>query len=105
MVRGPKMVAYAHSDAYKSRPTPPSTVFEREQASAQAPSTTRIGKMDGAENPYQIWWELGQMMTTYVTVERHNNELKTVDEKIQKMMERWKQLLGARHRQDTPTRR
>src|SRR6185369_14315175 len=41
--------------------------------------------------PYALWWELGKMMTTYVTVVRKNSELKTVDENIQKMMERWQQ--------------
>jgi succinate dehydrogenase / fumarate reductase flavoprotein subunit len=49
-----------------------------------------IAKMNGDENPYKLWWELGQMMTTFVTVVRKNTELKEVDEKIQQMMERWK---------------
>jgi succinate dehydrogenase / fumarate reductase flavoprotein subunit len=45
--------------------------------------------MDGAENPYQLWWELGKMMTTYVTVVRKNAELRQTDDTLQKMMERW----------------
>jgi succinate dehydrogenase / fumarate reductase flavoprotein subunit len=48
-----------------------------------------IGKKDGPENPYQIWWELGNLMNTYVTVERHNHELKKVDDTIVQMMDRW----------------
>jgi succinate dehydrogenase / fumarate reductase flavoprotein subunit len=89
MVCGPRMVAYAHSDAYSSAGKAPSTVFEREQKRI-GDELGAIGKMDGPENPYAIWWELGQMMTTYVTVERHNHELKKVDETIVQMMERWK---------------
>src|SRR6266511_3069496 len=90
MVCGPKMVAYANSDSYGAAGPAASTVLEREQKRLGAEYET-IGKMNGPENPYQIWWELGQMMTTYVTVERHNHELKKVDETIVQMMERWKQ--------------
>jgi succinate dehydrogenase / fumarate reductase flavoprotein subunit len=48
-----------------------------------------IAKKEGDENPYQIWWELGQLMNTYVTVERHNKELQMVDETLVKMIDRW----------------
>src|SRR5205807_10438725 len=50
LVTGPKMVAYAHSDAYASAAQAPSTLFERERARVQA-DYDQIGKMDGAENP------------------------------------------------------
>jgi succinate dehydrogenase / fumarate reductase flavoprotein subunit len=89
MVCGPKMVAYAQSGSYTAAGPAAATVLEREQKRLAA-EYEQIGKMDGPENPYQIWWELGQMMTTYVTVERHNNELKKVDESIVQMMERYK---------------
>jgi succinate dehydrogenase flavoprotein subunit len=87
MVCGPKMVAYSAGGKLEKAP---STVFEAEQKKMQE-LYDGIGKMEGPENPYKLWWELGQMMTTYVTVERHNKELQTVDENLQKMMERWKQ--------------
>jgi succinate dehydrogenase / fumarate reductase flavoprotein subunit len=86
MVCGPKMVAYASNKLDSA----PSTIFDAEKQKTQA-RYDQIGKMDGPENPYKLWWELGQMMTTYVTVVRKNSELKTVDENLQKMMERWKQ--------------
>jgi succinate dehydrogenase / fumarate reductase, flavoprotein subunit len=84
MVCGPKMVAYASNKLEAAA----STIFGAEQEKTQA-LYDQLGKMDGPENPYKLWWELGQMMTTYVTVERKNSELKTVDENLQKMMERW----------------
>jgi succinate dehydrogenase / fumarate reductase, flavoprotein subunit len=89
MVCGPKMVAYATGNKLEAAGHN-MAVFEAEKQKTQA-TYDQIGKMDGPENPYQLWWELGQMMTTYVTVERKNDELKTVDENLQKMMERWKQ--------------
>src|SRR5438270_5070397 len=88
MITGPHMVAYAHSDAYQSAAPAPSTIYERERARLQA-EYDAVAKKEGDENPYQIWWELGQLMNTYVTVERHNSELKMVDETIQKMMGRY----------------
>src|SRR5262249_37716125 len=32
----------------------------------------RIAGMDGPENPYTLWWELGELMTDNVTVVREN---------------------------------
>jgi len=88
MVTGPKMVAYAHSSAYTASGTAPSGVYERELKRLQT-EYDAIAQKQGDENPYQIWWELGQLMNSYVTVERHNKELQMVDDTIQKMMERW----------------
>ena len=87
MVCGPKMVAYASTDKSGAAP---STAFDQQKQKLQV-EYDALGKMDGPENPYKLWWELGQMMTTYVTVVRKNDELKKTDENIQKMMERWKQ--------------
>ncbi len=89
MVCGPKMVAYASSGDIRSLPAAPSSVFESAKTQMKE-LYDGLGKMDGPENPYKIWWELGQMMTTFVTVVRKNDELKKTDENIQQMMERWK---------------
>jgi len=86
MVCGPKMVAYASK---KTDPPAPSSLFESEKKKMQE-LYDGIGKMSGSENPYQLWWELGQMMTTYVTVERINKDLEATDDNIQKLMERYK---------------
>ena len=95
MVCGPKMVAYASSGDIRSLPAAPSSVFESAKTQMKE-LYDGLGKMDGPENPYKIWWELGQMMTTFVTVVRKNDELKKTDENIQQMMERWNMLLLAR---------
>jgi succinate dehydrogenase / fumarate reductase flavoprotein subunit len=90
MVCGPKMVAYANSGEVKSAGAPPSTVFDDAKKQMDELYFGQLAKKDGPENPFQIWWDLGQMMNTYVTVERHNKDLQMVDEKIQEMMGRWK---------------
>src|SRR5262249_18389469 len=75
----------------KSAAAPSSTLFDSAQKQMDELYFGRIAKMAGSENPYKLWWELGQMMTTYVTVERNNNDLKATDENLVKLMERWKQ--------------
>ncbi|HEY3176595.1 MAG TPA: succinate dehydrogenase flavoprotein subunit [Candidatus Polarisedimenticolia bacterium] len=52
----------------------------------------RIAKMDGPENPYQLWRELGEMMTDNVTVVRDNRRLGQTDERLRQMMDRWHRL-------------
>jgi len=52
----------------------------------------RIGKMEGPENPYQIWTELGEMMTDNVTVVRDNTRLKATDDRLLEMMDRWRRI-------------
>ncbi|HZS36193.1 MAG TPA: succinate dehydrogenase flavoprotein subunit [Polyangia bacterium] len=89
MVCGPKMVAYSQSGDVKSLPAAAQAVFDGEKQKTQE-IYDGIAKMSGPENPYKLWWELGQMMTTHVTVVRKNDELKKVDQTIQEMMERWK---------------
>jgi succinate dehydrogenase / fumarate reductase flavoprotein subunit len=86
MVCGPKMVAFAGRD--KTAPAA-STVFDAEKKKMEELYFGKLAKMDGPENPYKLWWELGQTMTTYVTVERHNGDLQKTDEKIVDMMGRW----------------
>jgi succinate dehydrogenase / fumarate reductase flavoprotein subunit len=87
LVCGPKMVAYADAAVHQK---PASSAALESQRKLVEDEYAQLGKMAGPENPYKLWWELGQMMTTYVTVVRKNAELKKVDEEIQKMMERWR---------------
>ncbi len=49
----------------------------------------RITKMEGPENPYQIWKEMGEMMTEAVTVVRDNKRLRATDDRLREMMDRW----------------
>jgi succinate dehydrogenase / fumarate reductase flavoprotein subunit len=85
MVCGPRMVAYATGGL----PGAPTVIFEQQRA-AMEDRYAALAKMNGKENPYRLWWELGALMNTHVTVVRKNNELDEVDGKIQEMTERWK---------------
>ncbi|MFC4618183.1 succinate dehydrogenase flavoprotein subunit [Camelliibacillus cellulosilyticus] len=51
-----------------------------------------IMAMDGKENAYVLHKELGEWMTANVTVVRENKKLLETDEKIQELMERWKNI-------------
>ncbi len=51
-----------------------------------------ILRMQGKENPYQLWEEMGRVMTDHVTVVRHNKNLEKTDQILQEMIQRWKQV-------------
>jgi succinate dehydrogenase / fumarate reductase flavoprotein subunit len=91
MVCGPRMVAYAEGREVKGLAAPPSSIFDAARKQMDELYFGRIarGMADGTENPFQLWWELGQRMTTYVTVERNNKDLQATDEYLQEMMQRW----------------
>ena len=48
--------------------------------------------MQGKENPYQLWEEMGRVMTDHVTVVRHNKNLEKTDQVLQEMIQRWKRV-------------
>ena len=66
-----------------------STAFLEKEVKRWSELQDRIARMDGAENPYQIWVEMGEMMTDNVTVVRDNARLKATDDKLREMMDRW----------------
>ncbi|MCS6915663.1 MAG: succinate dehydrogenase flavoprotein subunit [Myxococcales bacterium] len=47
-----------------------------------------IRRLDGPENPYRLWTEMGEMMTENATVVRDNRKLQATDERLVEMMER-----------------
>jgi succinate dehydrogenase / fumarate reductase, flavoprotein subunit len=51
-----------------------------------------IMKMDGTENAYVLHKELGEWMTDNVTVVRYNDRLLRTDDKIQELLERYKNI-------------
>ncbi|GGE76336.1 succinate dehydrogenase flavoprotein subunit [Priestia taiwanensis] len=51
-----------------------------------------IMKMDGKENAYILHKELGEWMTDNVTVVRYNDRLLRTDDKIQELLERYKNI-------------
>jgi succinate dehydrogenase / fumarate reductase flavoprotein subunit len=99
MVAGPAAVRYATKSALPAPSVALVDGWRRKLEDEYARIWSMTGPMQ-TENPYQLWWELGKMMTDKVTVVRHNQELKQVDAKLVEMMDRWKRvnaLDGARH--------
>jgi succinate dehydrogenase / fumarate reductase flavoprotein subunit len=90
MVAGPKMLAYAKR-AGRATVDVGSGLFERARQH-QEDAYERIYRMDGAENAYALWRELGEWMTKHVTVERYNKNLKLTDDKILELRDRWERI-------------
>ncbi len=51
-----------------------------------------ILRMKGKENPYQLWEEMGNVMTDNVTVVRYNKNLEETDKKLQDLAKRAKDI-------------
>ncbi len=90
MYVGPKAVEYIKG-LKKSANDISSTVFDRTQQEQQE-KLDNIYKMNGTENAYQIWEEMGKWMTDNVTVVRYNDKLAKTDEKLLELMERYKKI-------------
>lgn len=90
MYVGPKAVEYIKG-LKKSANDISSTVFDRAQQEQQE-KLDNIYKMNGTENAYQIWEEMGKWMTDNVTVVRYNDKLAKTDEKLLELMERYKKI-------------
>ncbi|GAB4075040.1 succinate dehydrogenase flavoprotein subunit [Barrientosiimonas marina] len=69
----------------------PSELFDNKEKEEQD-KFEQLMQMNGSENAYEIHKELGELMTNYVTVVRHNDQLKEADKQIQQLMERWKDI-------------
>jgi len=87
MVCGPKMLAYAKGLKRSAADVAIGQVERARHRDEEA--YERIYGMDGAENAYALWRELGEWMTQHVTVERHNKDLQRTDDKIVELMDRW----------------
>ena len=85
MVCGPKMLAYAKG---LKRGAASNGLVERERK-RQEDVYERVYRMDGNENAYALWRELGEWMTQHVTVERYNKNLQRTDDKIVELKDRW----------------
>ncbi|GAW93571.1 succinate dehydrogenase flavoprotein subunit [Calderihabitans maritimus] len=89
-VVGPAMVEYI-KNLDKSAADVSKKAFEHE-LKRQQDILENIYRMDGNENPYLLHQEMGEWMTKYVTVVRYNDKLKKTDEKLQELMERYKNI-------------
>ena len=78
------MTAYA-----KSHKSSGDTHAHDQELTRQREAFEKIFKMDGNENAFALWRDLGDIMTANVTVVRHNNLLKETDDKLLEFKERW----------------
>ncbi len=87
IIGGPAMVSYAKNNA-KGSEAAGTKPFEDAKRFWQERFET-IRKMNGAENPYQIAKDLGDVMTENMTVVRYNDRLQKTLETIAEMKGRW----------------
>ncbi|WP_462412426.1 succinate dehydrogenase flavoprotein subunit [Neobacillus sp. Marseille-QA0830] len=90
MVAGPNAVRYIEG-LEKSSDAVSSSVFDR-YVKEQQEKWDNIMNLDGTENAYILHKELGEWMTDNVTVVRYNDKLLKTDEKIQELLERYKNI-------------
>ncbi len=86
-IGGPAMVNYAKSNASSA-----AAASDKHFQSAQTYWKERfegIRKMNGAENPYVLAKELGEVMTEHCTVVRYNAGLTKALEKVRELKDRW----------------
>jgi succinate dehydrogenase / fumarate reductase flavoprotein subunit len=86
MIGGPAMISYSKSSQAKP---PAQAVFDRAKQ-YWVERFEQIRKMDGAENPYMIGKDLGDLMTENVTVVRYNKKLEATIATLNQMKDRWK---------------
>jgi succinate dehydrogenase / fumarate reductase flavoprotein subunit len=90
MLAGPAMVNYTKGLERSCEAVAPS-VFEAERK-RQEEACNRIFALGGAENPFLIHKELGEIMTENVSVVRYNDKLQATDSAILAFMDRWKRI-------------
>jgi succinate dehydrogenase flavoprotein subunit len=84
MVAGPAMVAWM-----RGRAAAEGDGGLEPERKRQADAYARIMTMDGAENAYALWREMGEWMTANVTVIRDNRKLRETDDKLRELKDRW----------------
>lgn len=87
MVTGPAMATYFDS-LEKSAYDLPASLFEKAEKAEQK-KYQGLANSDGTENPYKLHAELGEIMLRDCTIERHNDALDKVIEKIGEFEERY----------------
>jgi succinate dehydrogenase / fumarate reductase flavoprotein subunit len=88
MIAGPAMISYAKNAAPKKGDVPQSALAPARKFWVER--FEGIYKMQGAENPYVIGREMGELMQRISTVVKHNPDLDQGVQKIREMKERWK---------------
>lgn len=90
MVVGPNAVRYINGLS-KSADDLSSILFDQAVKDEQG-KWDDIMNLDGTENAYVLHKELGEWMTDNVTVVRYNDKLQDTDNKIQELLERYKNI-------------
>jgi succinate dehydrogenase / fumarate reductase flavoprotein subunit len=86
-VAGPAAVNYARN----LKAAPGNGFFDIERKRQEENNATLM-KADGAENPFKLWRELGDLMTKNVTVIRYNKYLRETDAELCKLLERFRHI-------------
>jgi succinate dehydrogenase / fumarate reductase flavoprotein subunit len=86
-ISGPAALKYARSQAA----APSDGHFEAERKRQEEVNATLM-KADGSENPFQLWRELGELMTKNCTVIRYNKNLQETDVKLVELLERFRRI-------------
>ena len=84
-IAGPAAVHYARG---LEQSTANNGIFDGE-SKRQDEMNSRLLNSDGAENPFKIWQELGDLMTRNCTVIRYNKNLQQTDAKLVELLERF----------------
>jgi succinate dehydrogenase / fumarate reductase flavoprotein subunit len=90
LVAGPAAVRYA-KNLSKGADAVESGLFD-EAERREREANDRLLKATGKTNPHHLHTELGDWMTENVTVVRYNAKLKKTDEKIEELLERYKDI-------------
>jgi len=90
MITGPSAVAYSKS-LEKGAEAVDSSVYE-EALKRELAANDKLLKSSDTVNPHDIHQELGDTMTENVTVIRYNSKLKKTDEKLQELLEKYRQI-------------
>jgi succinate dehydrogenase flavoprotein subunit len=84
---GPNALRYARNQS----PPASNGHFDAERK-RQEEINARLMKSEGAENPFQMWRELGELMTKDCTVIRDNRNLERTDTKLVELLERMRRI-------------
>nr|CAA9295505.1 Succinate dehydrogenase flavoprotein subunit [uncultured Armatimonadetes bacterium] len=86
---GPEICKYA--DGLEAHPDGTDPEFGA-QLRARTEQYERIKAMNGPENPFELWHEMGQLMTENMTVVRYNDRLRQTETKLQELQERYQRI-------------
>jgi succinate dehydrogenase / fumarate reductase flavoprotein subunit len=88
MIAGPNTMKYINGKTLQPLGENVLELAKREQIEKYE----ALFKMNGPENPFTIYREMGDIMTENVTIIRYNDKLKATDIKLQELRARWENI-------------